>query len=58
MPPKIIGEPQTGVEMVFIKRLEKLGAAENSVPLSPGRERFYFQLRCMACAKKEMVRRV
>ena len=31
--------------MAFIKRLEKLGVTENTVPLDPGRERFYVQLR-------------
>jgi hypothetical protein len=44
-PSKIVGELQTRVEMAFIKRLEKLGVTENAVPLDPGRERFYVQLR-------------
>jgi hypothetical protein len=44
-PAKIVGELQTRVEMAFIKRLEKLGVAENTVPLDPGRNRFYVQLR-------------
>jgi hypothetical protein len=45
IPSKIVGELQTRVEMAFIKRLEKLGVTENIVPLDPGRERFYVQLR-------------
>jgi hypothetical protein len=44
-PSKIVGELQTRVEMAFIKRLEKLGVDENAVPLDPGRDRFYVQLR-------------
>ena len=44
-PAKIVGELQLKVEGAFIDRLEKLGVPKGTVPLEPGKERFYAQLR-------------
>jgi hypothetical protein len=44
-PTKIVGELQLKVESAFIDRLEELGVSKGSVPLDPGKERFYVQLR-------------